>query len=128
MKILILLILFFAAVEDIKKMEVGYIYPASILILSFINVLLNPYINLNFMLLNSLLIFIVLFLFWLLGGIGGGDVKILTALAFYAGFKIWDILLFSSLIFLLYSLALRKFKAKIPFMPAVVAGTLLSFL
>lgn len=128
MKILILLILFFAAVEDIKKMEVGYIYPASILILSFINVLLNPYINLNFMLLNSLLIFIVLFLFWLLGGIGGGDVKILTALAFYAGFKIWDILLFSSLIFLLYSLALRKFKAKIPFMPAVVAGTIISFL
>ncbi|ABY95834.1 MULTISPECIES: prepilin peptidase [Thermoanaerobacter] len=127
MKILILLILFFAAVEDIKKMEVGYIYPASILILSFINVLLNPYINLNFMLLNSLLIFIVLFLFWLLGGIGGGDVKILTALAFYAGFKIWDILLFSSLIFLLYSLALRKFKAKIPFMPAVVAGTIISF-
>jgi Flp pilus assembly protein protease CpaA len=80
------------------------------------------------MLLNSLLIFIVLFLFWLLGGIGGGDVKVLTALSFYAGFKIWDILLFSSLIFLLYSLALRKFKAKIPFMPAVVAGTLLSFL
>lgn len=127
-KILILIILFFATVEDIKKMEVGYIYPASILILSFINVLLNPYINLNFMLLNSLLIFIVLFLFWLLGGIGGGDVKILTALAFYAGFKIWDILLFSSLIFLLYSLALRKFKAKIPFMPALFAGTLLSFL
>ncbi|ABY92038.1 prepilin peptidase [Thermoanaerobacter sp. X514] len=128
MKILILLILFFAAVEDIKKMEVGYIYPASILILSFINVLLNPYINLNFMLLNSLLIFIVLFLFWLLGGIGGGDVKILTALSFYAGFRIWDILLFSSMIFLLYSLILCRFKAKLPFMPAVAAGTLLSFL
>ncbi|WP_460047976.1 prepilin peptidase [Thermoanaerobacter brockii] len=128
MKILILLILFFAAVEDIKKMEVGYIYPASILILSFINVLLNPYINLNFMLLNSLLIFIVLFLFWLLGGIGGGDVKVLTALSFYAGFRIWDILLFSSMIFLLYSFMLRKFKTRLPFMPAVVAGTLLSFL
>ena len=127
MKILILLILFFAAVEDIKKMEVGYIYPASILILFFVNFFLKPYINLNFLLLNSLLVFAVLFLFWLLGGIGGGDVKILTALAFYAGFKIWDILLFSSLIFLLYSLALRKFKAKIPFMPAVVAGTIISF-
>ncbi|MDI3519675.1 MAG: leader peptidase (prepilin peptidase) / N-methyltransferase [Caldanaerobacter sp.] len=127
-KILILIILFFATVEDIKKMEVGYIYTASILILSFVNFFLKPYINLNFLLLNSLLVFAVLFLFWLLGGIGGGDVKILTALAFYAGFKIWDILLFSSLIFLLYSLALRKFKAKIPFMPAVVAGTLLSFL
>jgi Flp pilus assembly protein protease CpaA len=124
MKILILLILFFAAVEDIKKMEVGYIYPASILILSFINVLLNPYINLNFMLLNSLLIFIVLFLFWLLGGIGGGDVKVLTALSFYAGFRIWDILLFSSMIFLLYSFMLRKFKTRLPFMPAVAAGTL----
>ncbi|WP_407701843.1 hypothetical protein [Thermoanaerobacter thermocopriae] len=28
---------------------------------------------------------------------GTGDVKVLTALSFYAGFKIWDILLFSSL-------------------------------
>ncbi|WP_460049204.1 prepilin peptidase [Thermoanaerobacter brockii] len=128
MKILILLILFFAAVEDIKKMEVGYIYPASILILFFVNFFLKPYINLNFLLLNSLLVFAVLFLFWLLGGIGGGDVKILTALSFYAGFRIWDILLFSSMIFLLYSLILCRFKAKLPFMPAVVAGTLLSFL
>jgi Flp pilus assembly protein protease CpaA len=124
MKILILLILFFAAVEDIKKMEVGYIYPASILILFFVNFFLKPYINLNFLLLNSLLVFAVLFLFWLLGGIGGGDVKILTALSFYAGFRIWDILLFSSMIFLLYSLILCRFKAKLPFMPAVVAGTL----
>ncbi|MEW8997550.1 MAG: A24 family peptidase [Thermoanaerobacter sp.] len=128
MKILILLILFFAAVEDIKKMEVGYIYPASILILFFVNFFLKPYINLNFLLLNSLLVFAVLFLFWLLGGIGGGDVKILTALSFYAGFRIWDILLFSSMIFLLYSLILCRFKAKLPFMPAVAAGTLLSFL
>lgn len=124
MKILILLILFFAAVEDIKKMEVGYIYPASILILSFVNFFLKPYINLNFLLLNSLLVFAVLFLFWLLGGIGGGDVKVLTALSFYAGFRIWDILLFSSMIFLLYSFMLRKFKTRLPFMPAVAAGTL----
>jgi len=127
-KILILIILFFATVEDIKKMEVGYIYTASILILSFVNFFLKPYINLNFLLLNSLLVFAVLFLFWLLGGIGGGDVKILTALSFYAGFRIWDILLFSSMIFLLYSLILCRFKAKLPFMPAVAAGTLLSFL
>ncbi|MGB9809677.1 MAG: prepilin peptidase, partial [Caldanaerobacter sp.] len=87
-KILILIILFFAAVEDIKKMEVGHIYPASILVLSFVNFFLKPYILLKFYLLNSLLLFAVLFLFWLLGGIGGGDVKILTALSFYAGFKI----------------------------------------
>lgn len=127
-KILILIILFFATVEDIKKMEVGYIYTASILILSFVNFFLKPYINLNFLLLNSLLVFAVLFLFWLLGGIGGGDVKILTALSFYAGFRIWDILLFSSMIFLLYSLILCRFKAKLPFMPALFAGTLLSFL
>jgi len=123
-KILILIILFFAAVEDMKKMEVGHIYPASILALSFVNFFLKPYISLKFYLLNSLLVFGVLFLFWLLGGIGGGDVKVLTALSFYAGFRIWDILLFSSTIFLLYSLVLLKFKTKLPFMPAVAAGTL----
>ncbi|KHO61657.1 peptidase A24 [Thermoanaerobacter sp. YS13] len=127
-KILILIILFLAAVEDIKKMEVGHIYPASILALSFVNFFLKPYISLKFYLLNSLLVFGVLFLFWLLGGIGGGDVKVSTALSFYAGFRIWDILLFSSTIFLLYSLVLLKFKTKLPFMPAVAAGTLLSFL
>lgn len=121
-KTLILIILFFAAVEDIKKMEVGYIYTASILILSFVNFFLKPYINLKFYLLNSLLVFAVLFLFWLLGGIGGGDVKVLTALSFYAGFRIWDILLFSCTIFLLYSLVLLKFKTKLPFMPAVFGG------
>jgi len=127
-KILILIILFFTAVEDMKKMEVGHIYPASILALSFVNFFLKPYISLKFYLFNSLLVFAVLFLFWLLGGIGGGDVKVLTALSFYAGFRIWDILLFSSTIFLLYSLVLLKFKTKLPFMPAVAAGTLLSFL
>lgn len=127
-KILILIILFFAAVEDIKKMEVGYIYPASILALSFVNFFLKPYISLKFYLFNSLLVFAVLFLFWLLGGIGGGDVKVLTALSFYAGFKIWNILLWASMIFIFYSLILRKFRTKLPFMPAVFAGALLSFL
>ncbi|MEW9082758.1 prepilin peptidase [Caldanaerobacter subterraneus] len=127
-KILILIILFFAAVEDIKKMEVGHIYPASILALSFVNFFLKPYISLKFYLLNSLLVFGVLFLFWLFGGIGGGDVKILTALSFYAGFKIWNILLFSSLIFFLYSLVLRKFKTKLPFIPAVAVGALVGLL
>ncbi|ERM92507.1 peptidase A24 [Caldanaerobacter subterraneus subsp. yonseiensis KB-1] len=126
-KILVLIILFFAAAEDIKKMEVGYIYPASILTLSFVNFFLKPYINLKFYLLNSLLVFAVLFLFWLLGGMGGGDVKVLTALSFYAGFKIWDILLFSSIIFLLYSLVLLKFKTKLPFMPALFVGIIISF-
>jgi len=125
-KILILIILFFAAVEDIKKMEVGHIYPASISALSFVNFFLKPYISLKFYLFNSILVFAVLFLFWLLGGIGGGDVKILTALSLYAGFKIWSILLFSSVVFLLYSLILCRFKAKLPFMPAVVAGALVS--
>lgn len=94
----------------------------------FINFFLKPYISLNFLLLNSLLVFAVLFLFWLLGGIGGGDVKVLTALSFYAGFRMWDILLFSSLIFLLYSLILRKFRTKLPFMPALFAGTLVGLL
>jgi Flp pilus assembly protein protease CpaA len=125
-KILILIILFFAAAEDMKKMEVGYIYPASILALSFVNFFLKPYISLKFYLLNSLLVFAVLFLFWLLGGIGGGDIKVLTALSFYAGFRIWDILLFSSVIFLLYSFVLLKFKTKLPFMPAVAAATIMS--
>ncbi|KHO61878.1 peptidase A24 [Thermoanaerobacter sp. YS13] len=126
-KILILIILFFAAVEDIKKMEVGHIYPASIFALSFANFFLKPYISLNFLLLNSLLVFGVLFLFWLLGGIGGGDVKVLTALSLYAGFKIWSILLFSSVVFLLYSLILCNFRTKLPFMPALFVGTIISF-
>ncbi|AEM79740.1 prepilin peptidase [Thermoanaerobacter wiegelii] len=125
-KIVILIILFFAAAEDIKKMEVGYIYPTSILILSFVNFFLKPYMSLKFYLFNSLLVFAVLFLFWLLGGIGGGDVKVLTTLSFYAGFKIWVILLFSSIIFLVYSLILRKFKTRLPFIPAVAIGTLVS--
>ncbi|ERM92516.1 peptidase A24 [Caldanaerobacter subterraneus subsp. yonseiensis KB-1] len=127
-KILVLIILFFAAVEDVKKMEVGHIYPASILALSFVNFFLKPYISLKFYLLNSLLVFAVLFLFWLLGGMGGGDVKVLTALSFYAGFRIWDILLFSSMIFIFYSLILRKSRTKLPFMPAVFAVMIFRFL
>ncbi|MGI1692062.1 prepilin peptidase [Thermoanaerobacter uzonensis] len=93
----------------------------------FINFFLKPYINLKFYLLNSLLVFAVFFLFWLLGGIGGGDVKVLTALSLYAGFKIWSILLFSSVVFLLYSLILRNFRTKLPFMPALFVGTIISF-
>ncbi|WP_408643077.1 A24 family peptidase [Thermoanaerobacter mathranii] len=73
------------------------------------------------------MVFIMLFLLWLFRGIGGGDVKILTALSFYAGFRIWDILLFSSIIFLLYSLVLLKFKTKLPFMPALFVGIIISF-
>lgn len=127
MKILILILLFVAAVEDMKKMEVGNIYPASVFIISLANMFISPYTYTKLILLNALAVFAVLFAYWLVGAMGGADVKVLTALSLYAGFDIWKIILVSCVVFVIYSIALRRYRNKLPFMPAVFIGSMVVF-
>jgi len=128
MKILILILLFIAAVEDMKKMEVGNIYPASVFIISLVNMFISPYTYTKLILLNALVVFAVLFAYWLVGAMGGADVKVLTALSLYTGFDIWKIILISCVFFVIYSIALRRYREKLPFMPAVFIGSMVVFL
>ncbi|SFE28514.1 Type IV leader peptidase family protein [Thermoanaerobacter thermohydrosulfuricus] len=127
MKIMILILLFLAALEDIKRMEVMDIYPASIFIISIANIFANPHLNTKLVLINSLVVFMLLLVYWFLGAVGGADVKILTALSLFTGLDIWKLILVSSLVFVFYSLILRKFRDRIPFMPSVFIGSLIFF-
>lgn len=106
-------------------MEVRDAYPLTLLFLSAIRVWAGQPAFWPLML-NVSLVFAVLYLFWRSGGIGGADVKILTALAIGEGVRIWVILLFACIMFVSYALALRKTRRELPFVPAIFAGALLS--
>ncbi len=69
--------------------------------------------------------FAVLFLFWHCKGIGGADVKILSALAVAEGIGVWVIMLIACVVFLTYVLVLKKPKQSLPFVPAIFVGAVL---
>ena len=117
-------ILLFATIEDIRKMEVKNVYPLLILFLSIMRAVFEEP-PLYFLILNTLLAFAVLYAFWHFKGLGGADVKILTALAIGEGIGIWVIILFSCVIFILYALVLRKPRQALPFVPAIFIGAIL---
>lgn len=120
-----LLVLFLAALEDVRKMEVKDAYPLTLLFLSVMRAWVGQ-TALWPLVLNVSLVFAVLYLFWRNGGIGGADVKILTTLAIGEGVRIWVVLLVACVVFVLYSLALRKTRQELPFVPAIFVGALLS--
>lgn len=68
---------------------------------------------------ESSIIFIILFLFYCVHGLGAGDVKLLSALAIFLGLQIsLKIIFYSLLIGAFLGLILRK--QKIPFSPAIL--------
>lgn len=118
-------ILLFAAIEDIRKMEVKNVYPLLLLFLAIIRVIIERP-DYSFLILNTMLVFAVLYAFWHIKGLGGADVKILTTLAIGEGIGIWVIILFSCVVFILYVLVLRKPRQALPFVPAIVIGVVLN--
>jgi len=123
--LLTLVTLLFAALEDIRKMEIKNVYPLLLLFLSLIRAVIERP-SLDFLILNTLLAFAVLYIFWHFKGLGGADVKILTTLAIGEGIGVWVILLFSCAVFILYALILRKSRQVLPFVPAIFIGVLLN--
>ena len=122
-----LVILGFAALEDIRKMEIRNVYPLLLLFLSVLRVVIHRP-PLSFLILNTLLVFAILYMFWHIKGLGGADVKILTSLAIGEGIGIWVIILFSCVVFMIYALILRKPRQVLPFIPAVFIGFILELL
>lgn len=119
--------LLFAAIEDIRGMQVRNAYPGFLLGLSLGRVALNrpPFVQ---VLTGAGLVFGVLYVFWHFGGIGGADVKILTALAVGDGMGIWVVLLVACAVFIAYALVLRRTRGALPFVPAIFVGYLLVWL
>ena len=116
-------LLLFAALEDFKSMQVRNVYPALFFFSSLVRVALTrpPF---PMAILSPLLLFGVLYVFWYFGGIGGADVKILSALAVGDAMGIWFTLVVACVVFIGYSLVLRKTRQALPFIPAVVVGAL----
>ena len=116
-------LLLFAALEDFKSMQVRNVYPALFFFSSLVRVALTrpPF---PMAVLSPLLLFGVLYVFWYFGGIGGADVKILSAMAIGDAMGIWFTLVVACVVFICYSLLLRKTRQPLPFIPAVVVGAL----
>ena len=83
--------------------------------------------------LNSALGFILMFVIFKIsrGGMGGGDVKLTAALAFWLGEKIFSAIFFASIfaavVALIFFVKDRNLKTKIPFAPFLSAGSLIIY-
>ena len=136
-KFMIVPLLLPPVIEDIRTREIRNIYWIIIVISKSIFLLAkrdsDELISSLLGLAVSLLIFIVSYLI-LHDGIGLGDVKLLTAVAFFLGLELFlRALLFISVISILFStflLAAKKVtkKTALPFAPFIMAGTLVSTL
>jgi len=121
---LVLVVLFFAALEDRRGMQVRNAYPGVLLLVSLARVAVErPQFLLAIT--HTVVLFAVLYMFWRFNGIGGADVKILSAMALGQGIGIWVVLLLSCAVFIIYALVLRKPREALPFVPAVFVGALL---
>jgi Flp pilus assembly protein protease CpaA len=123
----VLLLTAYAAYTDIKRKEIDDWVSVAILVYSiFIDLILRrEMFILSFF--CAFIIFISLYLVYLITkNIGGGDVKLLTSLAFYFSDKIVILLLLASIIGFLYALIKGNLKAEIAFAPAIFAATVLT--
>lgn len=128
----VLLLTAYAAYTDIKRKEIDDWVSVAILVYGvFIDsILRREMFVLSFF--CAFIIFISLYFIYLTAkSIGGGDVKLLTALAFYFSDKIVILLLLASIIGLLYMLikGIKEktyLKTKMAFAPAIFAATVLT--
>ena len=128
----VLLLTAYAAYTDIKRREIDDWVSVAILVYSmFIDLILRREM-LILSLFCAFTIFISLYLVYLITkNIGGGDVKLLTSLAFYFSDKIVILLLLASIIGFLYALikGIKEktyLKAETVFAPAIFAATVLT--
>ncbi len=121
--VLALGVLFFAALEDVRGMQVRNAFPGLLLLVSLARVVIErpPFL---LVVTHTAILFVVLYVFWHFNGIGGADVKILSAMALGQGPDIWIVLLLACLIFIIYALVLRKPREALPFVPAIFLGAL----
>jgi len=121
--VLMLGVLFFAALEDVRGMQVRNAFPGILLLISLARVAVErPPLLLTIT--HAAVLFAVLYVFWHFNGIGGADVKILSAMALGQGMGIWAVLLLACAVFIIYALVLRKPREALPFVPAVFLGAL----
>jgi len=86
--VLMLGVLFFAALEDVRGMQVRNAFPGILLLISLARVAVErPPLLLTIT--HAAVLFAVLYVFWHFNGIGGADVKILSAMALGHGMGIW---------------------------------------
>lgn len=104
-----------ASIFDLRKYQVSN----AIIVTLVIWVLIHP-MHILFGLFNSILLFFLYFKFS--NKIGGADVKIFSCLSFYFGYKIYVVMIISSLIGLLYCIFSNV--NKIPFVPFITLGVL----
>lgn len=121
--VLALGVLLFAALEDVRGMQVRNAFPGILLLISLARVAVErpPFL---LAITHTVILFAVLYVFWYFNGIGGADVKILSAMALGQGIGIWVVLLLACAVFIIYALVLRKPREALPFVPAVFLGAL----
>ena len=136
-KLLLIPLLILPTVEDIKTREIRNIHWILIVVSKSLLMIIEKdkeelYSSL-FGMGIALLIFIVSYLI-LKDGIGFGDIKLLSAVAFFLGSKLFlRALLFISVMSILFSsflLAAKKVtkKTSLPFAPFILAGTVVTML
>jgi Flp pilus assembly protein protease CpaA len=128
----VLLLTAYAAYTDIKRREIDDWVSVAILVYSILVDLILRRETFILSFFCAFTIFISLYLVYLIAkSIGGGDVKLLTALAFYFSDKIVILLLLASVIGLLCVLikGIKEktyLKVEIAFAPAIFAATILT--
>lgn len=124
-QITLLLFCLVISVIDCKK----FIIPDFLLISLFSTIFvfdcfLNPEIMLNHLLVSILILVVFLIIYKVTGGLGFGDVKFVTVLAYHYGFPLICLVglvasLSGILFYLIYFFKVRKMDYKIPFAPCL---------
>lgn len=129
----VILLTAYAAWTDIKRKEIDNWVSAFILSYA---VLVDAFLNRQRFIESFISMFIVITVLMLVyyvskGGFGGGDIKLLSALAFYFGSNIIPLMFVACLIGLIYGLikGIKEktyFKTETVFAPAIFAATVLT--
>lgn len=129
----VVLLTAYAAYTDIKRREIDDWVSIVIVVYGFVVNSILDRSKLIESLFYAFIIFVSLYLVYLItnGSIGGGDVKLLTALAFYFSDKIVVLLFLSSVIAFLYGIVKgikekTYLKTETVFAPAIFAATVLT--
>lgn len=128
MEIIIVLILIIQSVLDTKTNLINGYLNILLLLIGFINCLINKYVLIDKLLAISVIPLVLLILIRIKpDSLGEGDVECLCALGLFFGYKkIVYILFISCLLLLLYTLVNKK--NKYPFIPFITLSTIIIIL